>query len=55
MHATLHTRYGPHLNLKVIEPKRSWFGLPRIGFAAGLSGDIAATIEDRALWARFGL
>ena len=55
LHETLHTRYGPHLNLKVIEPKRSWFGIPRIGFSAGLSGDIAATIEDRSLWARFGL
>ncbi len=55
LHETLHTRYGPHLNLKVIEPKRSWFGIPRIGFGAGLSGDIAATIEDRSLWARFGL
>nr|WP_295883186.1 S49 family peptidase [uncultured Devosia sp.] len=55
IHETLHTRYGPHLNLKVIEPKRSWFGIPRIGFAAGLSSDLAATIEDRALWARFGL
>ena len=55
LHETLHTRYGPHLNLKVIEPKRSWFGLPRLGFAASLGGDISATIEDRALWARFGL
>lgn len=55
LHETLHTRYGPHLNLKVIEPKRSWFGIPRIGFGTGLSGDIAATIEDRSLWARFGL
>ena len=55
IHETLHTRYGPHLNLKVIEPKRSWFGIPRIGFGAGLSGDIAATVEDRSLWARFGL
>ena len=55
LHETLHTRYGPHLNLKVIEPKRSWFGLPRLGFAASLGSDISATIEDRALWARFGL
>ena len=43
------------IDLKVIEPKRSWFGLPRLGFAAGLGGDIAATIEDRSIWARFGL
>lgn len=55
LHETLHTRYGPHLHLKIIEPKRSWFGLPRLGFGAGMGADIAATIEDRALWARFGL
>ena len=55
LHGTLHNRYGQNIALKVIEPKRSWFGLPRIGFAASLSGDVAATIEDRALWARFGL
>jgi signal peptide peptidase SppA len=55
MHEALRLRYGPHLNLKVIEPKRSWFGIPRIGLGARLSGDLAATIEDRALWARFGL
>jgi ClpP class serine protease len=55
IHETLHTRYGRNIALKVIEPKRPWFGIPRIGFAASLSGDVAATIEDRALWARFGL
>ena len=55
IHETLRHRYGKHVELKVIEPKRSWFGIPRIGFGAGLSGDIAATIEDRSLWARFGL
>lgn len=55
IHEILHTRYGKHIDLKIIEPKRPWFGLPRIGFAASLPGDISATIEDRALWARFGL
>ncbi|MGB3338781.1 MAG: S49 family peptidase [Devosia sp.] len=55
IHETLHTRYGKNIALKVIEPKRPWFGIPRIGFAASISGDVAATIEDRALWARFGL
>jgi len=55
LHETLQNRYGPDLELKLIQPKRAWFGLPRLGFSAGLSGDIAATIEDRALWARFGL
>jgi len=55
LHETLHTRYGAHIALKVIEPKRSWFGIPRLSFGAGLSRDIAATIEDRAIWGRFGL
>ena len=56
LHETLRSRYGKDIELKVIEPRRSWFGLPRIGFStAGLTGDIAATIEDRAIWARLGL
>jgi len=55
IHEVLHTRYGRKIGLKLIEPKRSWFGLPRIGFSATLAGDISATVEDRALWARFGL
>ncbi|GLQ10747.1 peptidase S49 [Devosia yakushimensis] len=56
IHEILHTRYGKDVELKMIEPKRSWFSLPRFGFSAsGLSADVAATIEDRAIWARFGL
>lgn len=56
IHEILHTRYGKDVELKMIEPKRAWFSLPRFGFSAsGLSSDLAATIEDRAIWARFGL
>jgi len=56
LHETLTTRYGQDVVLKVIEPKRPWFGLPRIGFStSGLVTDLAATIEDRAVWARLGL
>lgn len=56
LHETLRSRYGKDVDLRLIEPKRPWFGLPRIGFStAGLTGDIAATIEDRAVWARLGL
>ncbi|HWU17135.1 MAG TPA: S49 family peptidase [Devosia sp.] len=56
IHEILHTRYGKDVELKMIEPKRAWFSLPRFGFSAsGLSADVAATIEDRAIWARFGL
>lgn len=56
LHATLRARYGADIELKMIEPRRSWFGIPRIGFSASsVTGDIAATIEDRAVWARLGL
>lgn len=55
LHETLHSRYGKDVLLKLIEPKRPFFGLPRLGFSANLSGDVAATIEDRAIWARLGL
>lgn len=56
IHEILRTRYGKHVEMKMIEPKRSWLSLPRFGFSAsGLSADVAATIEDRAIWARFGL
>jgi ClpP class serine protease len=51
LHETLITRFGDKVRIKVIEPKRGLFQLPRIGLAA----DLAATIEDRALWSRFGL
>jgi len=56
LYSTLQERYGTDLDLKYIAPKRGWFGLPRLGFsAAGLTQDIAATVEDRAIWARLGL
>lgn len=51
IHETLRARYGNDIQLKVIEPKRSWFGIPRLGF----TGEAAATVEDRAVWGRFGL
>lgn len=56
LHEVLQTRYGKDIDLKLIAPKRPWFGLPRIGFSTeGISGDLAATVEDRAIWGRFGL
>jgi signal peptide peptidase SppA len=56
IHEVLQTRYGKDINLKMIAPKRPFFGIPRLGFSAsGLATDLAATIEDRALWARLGL
>ena len=54
LHETLRSRYGKHLRLRVIAPKRGLIPLPRLGFSSQL-GDLAAAVEDRALWARFGL
>jgi len=56
IHETLAARFGKNIELKVIEPKRGLLQIPRFGFSAGtLAADAATAIEDRALWARFGL
>jgi signal peptide peptidase SppA len=56
LHQTLRSRYGEDIVLKPIEPKRALFSLPRFGFSAeGVVGDLSASLEDRAVWARFGL
>jgi len=55
LHAVLRERYGDEIALKPIEAKRGLINLPRFGFSATLAADAAATIEDRAIWARFGL
>lgn len=56
VHETLRSRFGKDVRIKMIEPKRSLFSLPRFGFStSGLGADLAATIEDRATWARLGL
>lgn len=55
LHGTLRERYGADVSLKIIEPRRGWFGIPRIGFAAALTRELAATVEDRTAWSRFGL
>jgi signal peptide peptidase SppA len=51
LHETLRARFGEQVRVRSIAPKRGLFQLPRLGLAA----DLAATIEDRALWSRFGL
>ncbi len=38
----------------IIAPKRGLFTLPRLGLGM-LAGDLAAQVEDRAAWSRFGL
>jgi signal peptide peptidase SppA len=60
LHAVLRERYGDDIRLKMIEPKRGLFSLPRFGFAssggaAGVVGDLVSAVEDRSLWSRLGL
>lgn len=56
VHEVLRSRYGKDIVLKLIEPKRGLINLPRFGFSAeSLVGDVSASIEDRAVWARLGL
>jgi signal peptide peptidase SppA len=53
LHQVLRDRFGAEVILKLIEPKRSMFALPNLGFS--LANDAAAALEDRAVWARVGL
>lgn len=60
LRATLRERYGEDVRLKVIEPRRPFFSLPRLGFGtretvAGIVGDVVSAIEERLLWSRLGL
>jgi signal peptide peptidase SppA len=61
LHATLRSRYGEDIRLKLIEPKRGFLQLPVLGLgqqAGGLGAvgpALLAAIEDRALWSRLGL
>jgi signal peptide peptidase SppA len=50
-HETLRARFGDKVQIRMISPKRPLFQLPRLGIAA----DLAAAVEDRAMWSRFGL
>lgn len=54
LHEVLRTRFGDKVELLPVAPKRGLLSVPRFGFEA-LAGDVAATIEDRSVWARLGL
>ncbi len=47
----LKERYGDKVRLAVYGPKRTLFSR----FGATLANGVADTIEERGLWARFGL
>ena len=57
MHEVLRERFGDNVKVKLFEPKRGLLQLPRIGTALGggaLVSDVLASVEERALWSRFG-
>ncbi len=57
----LKERYGPKVKLEKIEPKRSFFAMPRLPFAQlgvsdqGLADDLISSVEAKSLWSRYGL
>ena len=66
MRTALKARYGEKVDLKLITQPRGLFRRPLSGafgnrlaldadFAAGAAGGLAAAIEERLLWARYGL
>ena len=66
MRTVLKSRYGDKVQLKLVAPQRGLFRRPLPGvfgsglsvdsdFAAGAAGGLAAAIEERLLWARYGL
>ena len=59
IHQVLRERFGPDVRIRPVAERRPLFGLPRFGLpgfsGAALAADALATIEDRALWSRFGL
>ncbi len=66
MRTALKRRYGEKVDLKLIAQPRGFFRRPLTGafgsraafdadFAAGVAGGLAAGMEERLLWARYGL
>lgn len=55
-HAVLKARFGDKLVIRPVSPARGW-GLQRLGLgsAADVSDSFIASLETRAMWARFGL
>jgi signal peptide peptidase SppA len=63
MRTVLRQRFGEDVRMPLIGPERSLFGRTRPGVAlkerlfggAGLAEDLISALEERALWARYGL
>jgi signal peptide peptidase SppA len=60
LRSIMRQRYGETVRLRLMEPERRRFpmaglGLPRRPDVGDLAGDVLAWLEERLIWARFGL
>jgi signal peptide peptidase SppA len=61
LRGVMRQRYGDTVKLRAVERERrggsflSWFGLPRRPDIADIAADLLARVEERLIWARFGL
>jgi serine protease SohB len=60
LRGVMRQRYGDTVRLRVVEPERRRlllprFGLPRRPDIGDIAGDLLARLEERLIWARFGL
>ncbi len=60
MHSVLRARFGKDVKIKKIEGKKSLFQLPSFGLKSEINAglivdDAISSLEERALWSRFGL
>ncbi len=61
LRSAMRARFGDSVRLRPVEPERrrlsllSWLGLPRRPDIADIAADLAARLEERMIWARFGL
>jgi signal peptide peptidase SppA len=61
LRSVMRARYGEQVRLRLFEPERrrfpafSWLGLPRRPDLGDIAFDLLARLEERMIWARFGL
>lgn len=63
LRSDLRARYGDKVRMPLISPDRGWLSrrIPGInlgtpaGLASGFADDLVSSLEDRALWSRYGL
>ena len=54
LRTVMREKYGEKVRLKVVGRRRGWLER-RLGMHADWAGDLIGAVEDRSLWARYGL